>query len=511
MNPKSFDLEKIKNSQYSDYFKSLIDLSEKQEKVIQNNNIIIQILNHDYHTNIKQLIKELLSYFKNEQYSSIRIILKNIKYLPGEISISEGIGTKVNLYTYLDAQIDRQIGNSGILYISDTTKIHSIKFIEGSIFPKTLLGISIEAKQNKFGIIWFASEDLKVFNKFEADSLIKFTEACAFVIQRCIEWNEINFKNIYQNDALNLANFPLLIFSRGDVIFSNLMAKNILKLILDDINEKEKFVKRIWEFKDEIKNQIVINDQKYQIRYIDSTQEFHEIYRTVLLVDDTIPQKQMNYITLILNSLSQALRSPLNIVLGSVKMIPLLGKTNEQQKDYLFAIEKKTNDSLALVEELLDLDRLIKNNGLRIQKIDIKTLINKSSELVSHLTKQKRISIIADQFNSDILIDVDQALFTQGLVNILEYAIGQSRLSAEIIFNARCQEGNCKMVISDSSNGLSKVDVEKLNSFENIHEIPPSLLLVRRIIEFHRGRFTIQSELGKGNTFCIEIPQYTQV
>jgi signal transduction histidine kinase len=510
MNPKLFDLEKIKNTKYGDYFKSITDLSEKQEKIIQNNNIIIEVLNHDHHKNIKQLIIELLGYFKNEQYSSTRIILNNPKLLSRDISISEGIGTHSNSYAYLDKQIEGQIGDTGIFYISDTTKIHTIKFSAGSQFPKTILGISIETKTNRLGIIWFASEDQKVFTKVEADSLIKLAEACACVIQRCIEWNEISFNLGCQINAMNLVNFPLLIISREDVVFSNLVAKKILKLIFEDKNEKEKIIKKIWEIKDDSANQLILNNQNYQIKYLDSIQDYHETYRVVLLVDDTIPQQQINYTSLVLNSINQALRSPLNIVLGSIKMIPLIGETNKQQNDYLITIEKKTNDAIALIEDLMDLDRLIKNNGLRIQKNDINALINKSTELVNHLLKQKRIAIINDQFNSDILIDVDNALFTQALVNILEYAISQSHLGAEIILYASCEGDICKILISDSSNGLSKVDVEKLNSFENIHEVPPSLLLVRRIIEFHQGTFIIQSELGKGNKYAIEIPQQIQ-
>jgi signal transduction histidine kinase len=507
MNPKLFDPEKFNKSKNGNQSKLSTDINEKQDKVIQNNHQIIQILEIDFYTDVKKILKELLGCFKNDQFSSIRIILDNPKLISGNNIIAEGIGEQNNLYAYLDAQIGSQIGNSGILYISDTLKIHTIKFSEGNQFPKTILGIAIETKQNKLGYIWFASYVQKVFTKIEADALIRQAEACGYVIQNCLLWNENNFITEYLYDALNLVNLPLLVISKNTIIFSNQNANNILRSELEDNILKEKLVKKIWNFNEKHDNQLVIDNQNYQVNFCESARELQEKYRTVLLIDKTISQRQKNYTSLVFNSINQSLRSPLNIVLGSVKMIPLIGETNKQQKEYLSTIEKRTNDSIVLVEELLDLDRLLINDGLRVQKNDVRTLIAQSSELIEHLLKQKRISINCDDIDPELLIDADKSLFTQALINILEYAIGQTRLGEILNIYANSEEGNLEIQIVDKSSGLAKIDVDKLNSFENIYEIPSNLLLARRIIEFHMGTFTIQSEQGKGNTYIIKIPR----
>jgi two-component system phosphate regulon sensor histidine kinase PhoR len=184
-----------------------------------------------------------------------------------------------------------------------------------------------------------------------------------------------------------------------------------------------------------------------------------------------------------------------------------VGDVNDNQKNYLDSIQIKTNESLVIIEELLDLKRVMKNNGLKIQSIDVKSLIDISISLVIHLAKQKRIAIINKSFNSNELINVDKVLFTQALANILEFAVNQTILGGEVDCYFDIQIEKCQLTINDRSNGLSQVEVDKLNSYENLHDMPSGLLLVRSIINFHGGTFKIQSDLGKGNTYILEIPK----
>ena len=507
MNKESFNLEQIKTSKYGEYFVHLQNIIEKQDMELLINKKVIQILSHSHRKDFKQLLTELLAYFKNDNYSSVRIVIKNKNMHFGDIFIAEGIGINCGEYAYLDEQVEGQLGKPGILYISDTTRIHSIKFVSGNQFPKTILGITLGNGTDKLGMIWFACEDQKNFTKFESDSLVALVEACTSVIQQCIEWNE-NYINLsFRNEILDLVYFPVFILFRNDVMFSNLAVKQILKTTLERINEKEDFIKKIWDLKTEKDNIISLNDQDYQIKFVDSIQNFRESFRAVILMDDTLAQQQKDYISLVIDSISQGLRSPLNLILGSIKMLPLVGDVNDHQKNYLNSIQHKTEDSLAIVEELLDLKRVIKNNGLRIQEIDVKSLIDISSALVSHLANQKRISILNKTSNLDELIKVDKVLFTQALANIFEYAIGQTELGGEIGFIAENQAKKWCITIKDSGNGLSQVEVDRLNSYEILHEIPSGLLLVRSIISFHGGTFKIQSSLGKGNSYIIETPK----
>jgi len=356
-------------------------------------------------------------------------------------------------------------------------------------------------------LIWFACDQQKNFTKFESDSLVTLVEACITVIQQCIEWNKITFNLSFRNEILNLVNFPIFILTKNAVIFSNLAAEQVLKKNLVEKKENKDLIRKIWELKIGENGFIKLHNRDYQIVFIESIQNYREPFRAAILLDDTISQLQKEYISLVIDSLSQGLRAPLNLILGSIKMLPLVGDVNDNQKNYLDSIQIKTNESLVIIEELLDLKRVMKNNGLKIQSIDVKSLIDISISLVIHLAKQKRIAIINKSSNSNELINVDKVLFTQALANILEFAVSQTVLGGEVDCYFDIQIEKCQLTINDRSNGLSQVEVDKLNSYENLHDMPSGLLLVRSIINFHGGTFKIQSDLGKGNTYILEIPK----
>ena len=97
-------------------------------------------------------------------------------------------------------------------------------------------------------------------------------------------------------------------------------------------------------------------------------------------------------------------------------------------------------------------------------------------------------------------------MFTQMLANIFEFAIGLTNLNGEITIGADQDSRYWRILIKDNSNGLSQVEVDRLNSMDHLNELPKTLSLARKIIHFHGGTFILQSDLGKGNTYVIELP-----
>ena len=188
--------ENIKDPKYREYFEHLHEIIDKQNKEISVKSQLFQIQNLNFHRELADLVGELLALLWNDQFNSIRIIIKEYEGQTGELIFSGGIGNKNDSYAYLDVQVEEQLGEPGIFYILDTSKIHSIKFVPGNNFPKTILGISLgEAKETQ-GFVWFACEDQKNFTKHESDSLFSLIGACLCNDQELhrMEWkNKITF------------------------------------------------------------------------------------------------------------------------------------------------------------------------------------------------------------------------------------------------------------------------------------------------------------------------------
>ncbi len=503
------DLEifsKSKDPKVNEYVDRMHESIEKQAKEISLYKRIFQILNVNYHQDLQKILKEIIGFFQEEQYSSIRLVVKQPYSIGGSTEIKAGIGSNCEVYAYLDPQVEEQLGRPGILYISDTTKLHSIKFKSGVQFPKTIFGSSIRNEKLNIGLIWFACENQKTFTKLESDTLATLIDQSASVINKCIEWNENQICLALRDEVLDSVAYPIFILSEEDLAYSNITAKLRFRDLFENDHEKKAIIEKIWKLGMDKGGVISLNDRNYQAIISNSIQNLKNSYRAIILVDEVFSDKQRKYISLVFDTLSQAIRSPLNLITGSVKMIPLVGEINNHQKEYINLIQHKTENSLEIVDELINIERLIQDNGLRIQAISVGDLINITSSLINPYLKQKRISVINKTINSQESLNLDKTLFTQALANILDFSIGQSKLDGEISINVERDSNNWRITLGDESNGLSQVEVDKINAAENTHDIPSNLLLARRIFNFHGGTFYISSDLGKGNTYSIEIP-----
>jgi len=498
--------ENIKDPKYREYFDHLHEIIDKQNKEIFVKNQLFQILNLNFAQGLDSLAGELLVLLWNDQFNSIRIIIKNHEGQKGELLYSGGIGDKNDSYSYLDDQIEDQLGEPGILYIPDTSKIHSIKFVPGVDFPKTILGISLGHEKENHGFVWFACVNQKNFTKHESDTLLSLIKACSAAIQNCVEWNEKTKALFFRSEVLDQVDYPILIFNQNEVIFSNLSAKKSFNQILDNFAERQLLLKNFWKLPFEKISSVKLNNRDFKVSLIEGDHTSSKKIQAAIFIDETFLKKQQSYLSLILNSISQGLRSALNLILGSIKMLPLVGEINEHQKDFIKAVQLKAEESLNVIDDLLEIERLIKGDGLKLNNELLKSLVDISISMVGHIAKQKQISLINVIPDSDVSYYLDKVLFTQILANIFEFAIGQTNINGEITIKAEKDSHGLRILIIDNSNGLSKVEVERLNSSERLNEIPPTLRLARKISEFHCATLILQSDLGKGNTYIVQMP-----
>ncbi len=506
MNKKIIVPTDIRDTKNREYLEHLHEIIERQSNEISAKNQLLQIQNLNIHQDLDVVVHELLGLLWGDQFNCIRIIIKIPDDQFGDALYSKGKGNKSDSYAYLDNQIEEQLGNPGVLYISDTSKIHSIKFLPGYDFPKTILGISFGEEKEKNGLVWFACENQKYFSKHESDTLISLVRASSKIIKDCIEWNERNITLNLRNEILDQVNFPIFILSKK-IIYSNQEAKNKFRLIFEDHSKSQELINTIWKLSEGGEKHISINNSEYLVKLIDSNYFSPEKVKAVIFSDETLIKNQRNYLKVVVNSISQSLRSTLNLIQGSVKMLPLVGEVNEHQKDYLNAIHSKTTDSINVIEDLLEIERIIADDGLKLASESLNHIINNSILLVSYLAKQKHITLINKTPDSAVMVNLDKTLFSQMLACVFEFAISQTQLNGEISVETEKNNNIWNILIKDKSSGLSQVEVDRLNSRDQINEIPQTLRLARKIIDFHKGTFLLKSDLGKGNIYLIKIPQ----
>jgi len=109
----------------------------------------------------------------------------------------------------------------------------------------------------------------------------------------------------------------------------------------------------------------------------------------------------------------------------------------------------------------------------------------------------------------------DAAALTTALVNLLDNAYKYSGDNKEIILAAEAFDGRVRFTVTDNGIGLSPRDTQRI--FRRFYQVNQAsarssggcglgLSIVEFIVQAHRGSVSVQSRLGYGSTFTIDIP-----
>lgn len=222
-----------------------------------------------------------------------------------------------------------------------------------------------------------------------------------------------------------------------------------------------------------------------------------------------------------LANISHELRTPLNGILGFTEMLLSgdFGDLDDRQTKYLSSIESSGRHLLGLINDLLDLAK-IEAGKLEIipEKLVIADLCQASLIFVKQVALKKGIRIELENEDAGVFMVADQRRLKQILVNLLSNAVKFTSAAGSVKLKAsRDLERMCIVFsVKDTGIGISPEDMPKLfkpftqvdSSLTRSHEgTGLGLALVRELVELHGGSIAVESEVGVGSTFTVNIPQ----
>jgi PAS domain S-box-containing protein len=211
---------------------------------------------------------------------------------------------------------------------------------------------------------------------------------------------------------------------------------------------------------------------------------------------------------------SHEFRTPLTTVLTSATLIEKYPTSEQQEKrqKHLHRIRASVNHLNDILEEFLSVDRLEEGRiEARPMQIDIAELIQEVIDDMQGLLKPGQT--VQSQLSCNSTIWVDPSLLRKVLVNLFSNAIKYSDTNSVVLVRCVCAADQMELSVSDQGVGISAEDQEHL--FErffrarNVTNIPGTglgLHIVARYIELMGGRVHLQSELNKGTTVTLLLP-----
>jgi signal transduction histidine kinase/ActR/RegA family two-component response regulator len=218
-----------------------------------------------------------------------------------------------------------------------------------------------------------------------------------------------------------------------------------------------------------------------------------------------------------LASLSHELRTPLNAVIGWTHLIRGGHLSEEKTRRALETIERNAAIQSRLVEDLLDMSRIVTGRiQIGMEAIDLRGVVQESLAVVRPTADAKGVSIDAVVGESPVRIKGDPHRLQQVLWNVLANAVKFTPAGGQVQVTLSTVDGRAELVVSDTGIGIDPTFLPFVfdrfrqadGSFTREHGgLGLGLSIVRSLVEMHAGTIEAGSAgAGLGATFTIRFP-----
>ncbi|HSV26505.1 MAG TPA: ATP-binding protein [Sedimentisphaerales bacterium] len=217
-------------------------------------------------------------------------------------------------------------------------------------------------------------------------------------------------------------------------------------------------------------------------------------------------------------NVSHELRTPVTSIKGFIETLQEHGTSDpEETGRFLDIIARHTDRLGAIIEDLLNLSQ-IEDDGekdrIPVRNEDIKPLLAEAIELSAAKAAQK--SVVLQLLCDDSLrADVNGLLLAQAIVNLIDNAVKYSDSGSTVTIEAQKTRGKLEISVKDNGCGIAAEHLDRI--FERFYVVDKArsrklggtglgLAIVKHIAQSHGGTVSVTSEVGKGSTFTVRLP-----
>lgn len=246
-----------------------------------------------------------------------------------------------------------------------------------------------------------------------------------------------------------------------------------------------------------------------------------ELQRAQQLSEETARVREQ-----VIATVSHELRTPMNAIVG---MNNLLAQTplNKEQEEYVSAVQEASHLLLGIINDIL-ITSSLQNNALSLETtaFDLPLTVRRIIDVLKPKAIAKGL-LLSYEFSSPLpgRIKGDKQRISQVLYNILGNAVkftetGQVELRINWTAQSPAGTVNVQFTIQDTGPGIPKDQQASIfQAFNRIHTPGKpqqegtglGLTIARQLVKHMRGYLHLESEVGKGSKFMVQLPLELEV
>lgn len=215
-------------------------------------------------------------------------------------------------------------------------------------------------------------------------------------------------------------------------------------------------------------------------------------------------------------NVSHELKTPLTSIKGFVETLKMTEDLDVDTKNrFLGIIENETTRLSRLIDDILLLSTVENKVKKKVEKVDLFEIFEEIHEIVGYIAKNKNIKIDYQFENEDIDLWEYSGYIRQILLNIIENAIKYTGQNGNVKVRQYVKQDKVFIEIQDNGIGIPKEDIDRV--FERFYRVDKArsrsvggtglgLAITKHMVKALNGNIKLESELGVGSKFTIELP-----
>ncbi|GAB6167609.1 PAS domain-containing sensor histidine kinase [Clostridium carnis] len=353
----------------------------------------------------------------------------------------------------------------------------------------------------------------------------------------------LEYQNLYKNFLENLSK-PVITYSRfskrilycnkcfmeliGEDNLRNIINKKVQRFIdISMINEEVDFENNEKTYKIFVNG---ISNKIFNIKFIISSEDKMEV---VMIIEDItekvkieemkkeLANKEMNdeIKKNFLSNISHDLKIPINVIYSAIQLEQILKKKEDIEgiKKYNFICKSNCVTLARFANNLIDISKIsMESLTPSLTKGNIVEFVEENVLSLEYYIRSKNIELIFDTDEEEIYIFFDVDMMRRIILNLISNAVKFTPTDGKIYVNIKNHEKRICIEIIDTGIGMGqtftkeafeKYSMEKGKSNNVINGSGIGLFVVYNLIQIQGGDIKLDSEVGKGTQFTIELPK----
>lgn len=309
---------------------------------------------------------------------------------------------------------------------------------------------------------------------------------------------------------------------KNRVIIINPYAQKIFGVKKEIIGHNLMDCIRDYELEDIFKNNIEYKEIKIlwpeekilKVRTADIISNKEHIGTVAVVQDITDIRRLENMRSQFVANVSHELKTPLTSIKGFAETLRYVEDVKTREK-FLGIIDDEAERLTRLISDILTLSDIEQNREVKVKEIiNVNSAIKDVYNLMKNTADTKGIGVELTIKNSPKICG-DKDRFKQMLINLIDNAIKYSESGDKVYIGSEIKEEKCIVWIQDTGSGISEEHIPRL--FERFYRVDKArsrarggtglgLAIVKHIVLSFEGEIYVESELGHGTKFIVEIP-----